>query len=368
MTPRFIKPVAAALALLTLLGAAAGPTVVGSVAALRNQVSVRAGGAPQPRAATLGQRMALGDQVQTGERSHMQLLLLDRSSFTVGQNARLTIDRFVYNPGGGSFSATVAKGALRFMSGGLHGKAGASIRTPIATIGIRGTIVDAVVGEEAVAIASHERALNAMAGGNLASDPATASLIVLRGPGPRDRRPGAISVTAGGKTVDLDRPLLAVYVPGPGQAPIGPFTISLSGQAVLNDLVLPRLNPNLPEPTDLRDLYPRRSEPSGPFPGELPREFLDRPQQNPGPGFPGILRFPQNGGLGQGGPAPGQGPTTTPTPTPGPTPGPAPAPNPGPSPAPTPTSAPTPTPSPSPSPGPSPSPSGNPNVISTDTM
>jgi hypothetical protein len=247
----------------------------------------------------------------------MQLLLLDRSSFTVGQNARLTIDRFVYDPGGGSFSATLAKGALRFMSGGLHGKAGASIRTPIATIGIRGTIVDAVVGDEAAAIAGHERALSAMAGGDLASDPATASLIVLRGPGPRDRRPGAISVTAGGKTVDLDRPLLAVYVPGPGRPPIGPFTISLSGQAVLNDLVLPRLDPRLPEPADVRDFYPRRGEPSGPLPGRLPREFLGPPQQDARPGIPGIPRFPQNEPPATSqSPAPRPSPTSSPTPPP----------------------------------------------------
>lgn len=206
---RITRPLAAAAAFLVLLGTAAGPAIVGSVAALRNQVSVRAGPTAQPRPATLGQRMALGEQVQTGDRSHMQLLLLDRSSFTVGQNARLTIDRFVYDPGGGSFSATVTKGALRFMSGGGHGKGGAQIRTPVATIGIRGTIVDAVVGEDALDIAKYEPALN-----NVGGDPATASLIVLRGPGPRDRRPGAISVTAGGKTVDLDRPLLAVYVPG----------------------------------------------------------------------------------------------------------------------------------------------------------
>jgi hypothetical protein len=357
MSGRDIKRwVAAGLAALAVAAGAAfaagGPAAVGSVAALRNQVSVRAGGAPQARAATLGQRMALGDQVQTGERSHMQLLLLDRSSFTVGQNARLTIDRFVYDPGGGSFSATVAKGALRFMSGAGHGKAGASIRTPVATIGIRGTIVDTVVGEEAVDIARHERALTSIAGGNLTSDPATASLIVLRGPGPRDRRPGAISVTAGGKVVDLDRPLLAVYVPGPGQPPIGPFTISLSGQAVLNDLILPRLNPRLPEPADLRDLYPRSSEPAGPFPGGLPREFLDRPEQNARPsGIPGIPRFPQNRSQTTA-------PASTQSPGPAQVPAPSPSPTPSPAPAPTPTSAPT----------PSPSPSGNPRAINTDSM
>lgn len=328
--------IAAALAALSLLGAAAGPTLVGSVAALRNQVDVRASTAPQARPAVLGQRMALGDQVQTGNQSHMQLLLLDRSSFTVGQNARLTIDRFVYDPSGGSFSATVAKGALRFMSGGAHGKGGAQIRTPVATIGIRGTIVDAVVGEDAIGIARFEPALK----GAPNSDPATASLIVLRGPGPRDRRPGAISVTAGGRTVDLDRPLLALYVPGPNQPPIGPFTISLSGQAILNDLVLPRLNPRLeggnnplppPRSNDLYDPFPSRPYSPGYVPGGLNGNGGPgrNPGANPGGRVPGIpLQFPQGGMQGGGGPPPSSNPTGGPSTAPSPTPSPAPSPSP----------------------------------------
>jgi hypothetical protein len=339
--------IAAALAALSLLGAAAGPTLVGSVAALRNQVSVRPSAAPQARPATLGQRMALGDQVQTGNQSHMQLLLLDRSSFTVGPNARLTIDRFVYDPSGGSFAATVAKGALRFMSGGGHGKGGAQIRTPVATIGIRGTIVDAVVGEDAVDIARFEPALN----GARDSDPATASLIVLRGPGPRDRRPGAISVTAGGKTVDLDRPLLALYVPGPNQLPIGPFTISLSGQAILNDLVLPRLSPRVdgaanPVPargnTELYDPFPNRPYPPGYVPGGVNGGQGRNPGANPGGRVPGIpLQFPQGGmqGGGQGGGQPqGGGGNANPTGGPSTAPSPTPSPSSSPSPSPSPTS------------------------------
>lgn len=328
--------IVAALTALTLLGATAGPTVVGSVAALRNEVNVRTAGAAPSRAATLGQRMALGDQVQTGDRSHMQLLLLDRSSFTVGQNARLTIDRFVYDPSGGSFSATVAKGALRFMSGGGHGKGGAQIRTPVATIGIRGTIVDAVVGEGAIEIARHEPALNGAPG----SDPATALLIVLRGPGPRDRRPGAISVTAGGKTVDLDRPLLAVYIPAPGAAPIGPFTISLPGQSILNDLILPRLDPRLPKGGTAQLPARGSNERYDPFPGRpYPPGYVPGGGQgrNPGGSVPGIpLHFPQGGGPG----GPGGGPSSSSAGGPSTAPSPAPSASPSPSPSPTSTGGP----------------------------
>jgi len=268
------RPVAAAcLAIgmtLSLAAAAFGlaaPAVVGTVAAVLNEVRIKALGMGQLRPAAIRQRLALGDQVQTGARSHMQALLLDRSAFTVGPNSRLTIDRFVYDPSGGSFSATVAKGALRFISGGRGGAGGRSIATPVATIGIRGTIVDAVVGENAIAIARGEREVGASAGG----DPATASLIVLRGPGPRAQgevTPGAITVTAAGRSIDLDRPMQAVYVPGPGAAPIGPFELSLPGQARINDLILPpvaaRPTETMPYPQPpSSDRYRRRYPPPG---------------------------------------------------------------------------------------------------------
>ena len=91
--------------------------------------------------AALRERVALADQVQTGQRSQLQVLLLDRAVFTVGANARLTIDRYVYDPATGrAFSATVAKGAFRFMSGRRGDGSNSSIRTPVATIGIRGGV------------------------------------------------------------------------------------------------------------------------------------------------------------------------------------------------------------------------------------
>jgi hypothetical protein len=218
---------------------AAGVQVVGIAATVLNQVRLQPSGAP-PHPLLVRQRVALGDQVQTGERSQAQLMLLDKSTFTIGANARLTIDRFVYDPRGRSLTASVAKGAFRFMSGRPDRAGDASIGTPVSTIGIRGTIVEGVVGSEAVAIAGREPALNAQ----LKSDPETASLIVLRGPGAGNKvraAPGSITVTAGNQTVSLDRPMLAAYVPSPGAAPIGPFTLSADGLRRLEGLVFASL-------------------------------------------------------------------------------------------------------------------------------
>jgi hypothetical protein len=221
--------------------AAGAPQIVGITSVVLNDVRISSASAPQPRRAALRERVALADQVQTGPRSQLQLMLLDKSVFSVGANARLTIDRYVYDPNlGRSFSATVAKGAFRFMSGQPDRRGNSSINTPVAAIGIRGTIVDGVVGKDAIEIAKHERGIP----GTIKGDAETASLIVLRGPGPQTQGnmlPGAISVSAGGKTVELGRPMLATYVPARGAAPVEPFVISLAGLARITALTFPAI-------------------------------------------------------------------------------------------------------------------------------
>ena len=167
-TPRFLNTarrwrlisLACAMPLATAALASGAPQVVGIAAALRNEVAISSGGTAQMHPAVLRERVALADRVQTGQRSQLQLMLLDRTTFTVGANARLTIDRFVYDPArGGNFDASVAKGAFRFLSGRRATPGSSTIRTPVATIGIRGTVIDGVVGAEAIAIAQSERGI-----------------------------------------------------------------------------------------------------------------------------------------------------------------------------------------------------------------
>ena len=223
---------AAAAALAATPSLIAAQTAVGVNAAIRNSVQIQKAGTAQARPAVLRQRVSLNDEVRTGQASQLQILLLDRSTFTVGANARLRIDRFVYDPARNarSMGATVGRGAFRFMSGrGLRRPAGpVALRTPVASIGVRGTIVEGVVGLDAIRLAAAEAAVGAQAGG----DEQTATLILLRGPGPAtqgDTAPGVIDVEAGGRNVVLDRPSLAFYVPGGGLPPIGPFMISEAG-------------------------------------------------------------------------------------------------------------------------------------------
>ncbi len=94
---------------------------------------------------TTGQTVLLGDLIATGRQGRLQILLLDQTMFTIGPNSRMTIDEFVYNPrtANGKITATVTRGFFRFISGKIAAKSPnrVKIRTPVATLSIRGTSI-----------------------------------------------------------------------------------------------------------------------------------------------------------------------------------------------------------------------------------
>ena len=217
---------------------------VGIDAAVRNIVKVK-----QTSAATSAQNAKVKDPVRmanditTQPNSTLQILLLDRSNLTVGPSAQLKVDRFVYDPNKktSAMGASIVKGTFRFLSGKpMHANPGqTSLNTPAGSIGIRGTMVEGAVGADALEI------LKSQAGFVLPAnyDPATATLVVLRGPGPnavRGEAPGQIDVTGGGKTITLNTPGQAVFIPGPGLPPI---TFNLSTGAFASFDALLRTTP-----------------------------------------------------------------------------------------------------------------------------
>ena len=228
-----------ALATLALAGSAlADSNKVGVNAAIRNSVQEKGQGEATLHPAVLRAPVHLGDAVVSGDQSALQLLLLDQSVFTVGANASVTIDKFVYDPnrGASDVAASVAKGAFRFMSGrSLSGFGHNAINTPVATIGVRGTILEGVVGTGAAKVLVQQPNLPPFTG-----DPSGINIIVLNGPGHGSQgfdKPGAIDVTADGDTVTIDHPGHAVIIWGPGQKPYGPFDLSDGAFAALSDLL-----------------------------------------------------------------------------------------------------------------------------------
>lgn len=80
------------------------------------------------------------ERIQTTGTGSLQVMFNDKSTLTIGPNSNLVIDDFVYDPsaGGGKFAASLTKGALRFVGGQISHTAGATINTPVASLGIRG--------------------------------------------------------------------------------------------------------------------------------------------------------------------------------------------------------------------------------------
>jgi hypothetical protein len=224
MSGRIHKALGRTLGLAAVAALATGPTMtaaqqqpVGISAAVQNSPQIRRGAA-RPRPAVIKERILLNDQILTGANARMQIVLLDRSTFTIGSNASVAIDRFVYDPARNSRSSgvSVARGAFRFMSGrALRRPTGpVAVRTPVASIGIRGTIFEGVVGADAVRIAASQEAV----GPGVKADPETATLLLLRGPGPRaqgDVIPGAVDVLVQNRTITLEGTNMALYMPGP---------------------------------------------------------------------------------------------------------------------------------------------------------
>ena len=225
---------AAALAVLPATGA----TRVGVNAAVRNKVQMKTDADADLRPAIVREDVHLGDLVSSGEQSSLQMLLLDHSVFTVGANARMKIDRFVYDPNKGTtdIAASVTKGAFRFLSGQLLPGAGRqAIRTPVATIGVRGTIVEGAVGQDAVDVVTGEPGVPAFTG-----DPTNAVLILLRGPSGTQgaEKQGAIDVEGANATTTMNKPGNAlVYFPG--RPVIGPFVLSDAAYARFASLLNP---------------------------------------------------------------------------------------------------------------------------------
>lgn len=215
-------------------------TEVGNAATVVGSVTMKVDGKGKDRKVQRKNRIAWGDLITTGKKSQLQILLLDRSTFGVGARTQLRIDRYVYNPNEErSFVSTLIKGALRFFSGRQDGAKSGDVNTPAGRIGIRGTAVDMLVGEEAEDIAEDEDFV-----GKVDSDKDEATLVVLRGPGANTEgglTQGVVDVEGAGVVVTLDSPGLAAYIPRAGAAPIGPFRISDSGLADVQDELAPEV-------------------------------------------------------------------------------------------------------------------------------
>ena len=98
------------------------------------------------RVLRIGIDVQANELVTTSANDRAHLVFLDGSSLTVGPNAQLTIDKFVFDPATktGELAINASKGVLRLVGGKISKGQPITITTPSSTIGIRGgiTILD----------------------------------------------------------------------------------------------------------------------------------------------------------------------------------------------------------------------------------
>lgn len=97
-------------------------------------------------------RVVANERIASSTDGGGQILFLDQSSLTISPNSDIVLDKYVYDAEAdtGELGLTVLKGAMRLVGGRITKKKPALIRTPSATIGIRGGMGSAVVGDDGV--------------------------------------------------------------------------------------------------------------------------------------------------------------------------------------------------------------------------
>ena len=136
-----------------------------------------------------GSKIFYGDTIISKEQSNAQILFLDQTVLTLGEDTELTIDEFIYDPTShdGSFVSNVKSGTVKFITGQISKKNpdNLEVKIPSGTLGARGT--------EFVVL----------------SESKNKSTVVLLGPGPSNTLgmiPGNLILSDGISSIDITQP------------------------------------------------------------------------------------------------------------------------------------------------------------------
>jgi hypothetical protein len=137
------------------IGYAAAQSVgtVGSV----NQDATGAAPGRSAQPLEIGHGIVQNEHILTSTNGTAHIMFNDRSALNVGRNSSIVIDSFVYDGGAGAGSqiVTLAQGAARFVGGQISHSSQATIRTPAASIGVRGGNVTVVQGKNDAVVMVH---------------------------------------------------------------------------------------------------------------------------------------------------------------------------------------------------------------------
>lgn len=161
---------------------------VGTAISIKTQVAAEQPG--EVRVLIAGAAVAQDETIRTDESGNAQLEFVDETLLTIGPSSSIKLDKLLFAPDrkAKTFVLEAMIGAFRFVSGKSNHKA-YEIRTPVATIGVRGTrFAFGIRGDEVtivitqglvtsctrVTAAAAARCVNAAAGNTIVSTPAGA--------------------------------------------------------------------------------------------------------------------------------------------------------------------------------------------------
>jgi len=185
--------------------AAETPVQAGVAAAVRGEVKATTPPATDAHLLKSGDKVFMGDKIETGADGQLQVMLLDQTVFTLGSLSAIMVDEFVYDPANddGKVKASVMKGIFRVVSGKVAHKKpeNMSVDLPAGSIGFRGTNVAGIIDGQK-------------------------TTVVLLGPVGMGRIYVTNVVNGEIVGVDIDQAGNATIVDGPNSAPVPVFQVS----------------------------------------------------------------------------------------------------------------------------------------------
>tara|TARA_Y100001935_G_C17249196_1_gene480039 strand:- start:220 stop:795 length:576 start_codon:yes stop_codon:yes gene_type:complete len=136
-----------------------------------------------------GSKIFFGDTIVSKKNANAQILLIDQTVLTLGEDTEMTIDEFIYDPNSneGSFVSSVKSGTVKFITGQIskNNPEDLEVKYPAGTLGARGT--------EFIILAEKNNQ----------------STVVLLGPGPENTLgmiPGNLILSDGISSIDITKP------------------------------------------------------------------------------------------------------------------------------------------------------------------
>src|SRR5262245_47701593 len=144
---------------------AAEPGDIGNAVVIKNLVT--AADLQDKRRLAKGDAVREQELLETQTASHGEFRLADDTKLALGPDARLVLDKFVYDPNATNKQVVLnfAVGAFRFISSSKD-PVGYELKTPTASLGIRGTVFDFYIADKGtMVVLMHKGALDVCAVG-----------------------------------------------------------------------------------------------------------------------------------------------------------------------------------------------------------